>query len=176
MFGKIFARTPGCDSALEIGANIGGNLHAIRALLPKAELSAVEINETAAEQLKAIDGLRLYRQSVLQFTPDYQRDFVLRAGLLIHINPDFLPQVYDTLYASHRRYVCIVEYYNPVPVQVGYRGHRNRLFKRDFAGEMLDRFSDLRLLDYGFVYHRGPFPLDDVNWFVLEKQGGDRPA
>ena len=35
-----------------------------------------------------------------------------------------------------------------------YRGHTARLFKRDFAGEMLDRFSDLRLVDYGFRYHR----------------------
>jgi hypothetical protein len=44
------------------------------------------------------------------------------------------------------------------------------MFKRDFAGEMLDKFQDLRLLDYGFVYHRDTqFPQDDVNWFLLEK-------
>ena len=41
-----------------------------------------------------------------------------------------------------------------------------RLFKRDFAGEMLDRFSDLRLVDYGFRYHRDPaHPADDLTWF-----------
>jgi len=44
------------------------------------------------------------------------------------------------------------------------------LFKRDFAGEMLDRFKDLELLDYGFVYHRdNNFPQDDLNWFLLRK-------
>jgi spore coat polysaccharide biosynthesis protein SpsF len=53
---------------------------------------------------------------------------------------------------------------------VEYRGYKARLFKRDFAGEMLDKYRDLSLLDYGFVYHRDPnFPQDDVNWFLLEK-------
>lgn len=66
---------------------------------------------------------------------------------------------------------CIVEYYNPIPVEVTYRRHRRKLFKRDFAGEMLDAFPNLRLVDYGFVYHRDAnFAQDDVNWFLLEKE------
>ena len=65
----------------------------------------------------------------------------------------------------------IAEYYNPTPVEVKYRGHDGRLFKRDFAGEMLDRFPDLKLVDYGFNYHRDHnFPQDDGNWFLLEKR------
>jgi spore coat polysaccharide biosynthesis protein SpsF len=45
------------------------------------------------------------------------------------------------------------------------------LFKRDFAGEMMDRYPDLKLLDYGFVYHRDPaFPDDDITWFLMEKK------
>ena len=40
----------------------------------------------------------------------------------------------------------------------------------NFAGEMLDRFRDLRLVDYGFVYHRDVnFPQDDITWFLMEK-------
>ena len=51
-----------------------------------------------------------------------------------------------------------------------YRGHEDRLFKRDFAGEMMKKFNDLKLVDYGFVYHADcNFPQDDVTWFVLEK-------
>lgn len=69
------------------------------------------------------------------------------------------------------RYILIAEYYNPVPVEVSYRGNSGKLFKRDFAGEMLDRYSDLQLLDYGFSYRRDPqFPTDDINWFLLEKR------
>ena len=69
-----------------------------------------------------------------------------------------------------RRYICVIEYYNPTPVTVQYRGHANMLFKRDFAGEMLDRFAGLRLVDYGFVYHRDRFPQDDLTWFLMEKR------
>ena len=66
--------------------------------------------------------------------------------------------------------LCIVEYYNPTPVSVAYRGHGDKLFKRDFAGEILDRFKDVSLVDYGFSYHRdNVFPSGDYNWFLLEK-------
>lgn len=38
---------------------------------------------------------------------------------------------------------------------------------------MLDRFPDLTVADYGFVWRHDPvFPGDDLNWFLLEKQPG----
>jgi len=78
--------------------------------------------------------------------------------------------VYQKLYSSTNKYILICEYYNPKPDVVKYRGHTDRLFRRDFAGEMLDKFNDLSLLDYGFVYHRDPaFPQDDFSWFLLDK-------
>jgi spore coat polysaccharide biosynthesis protein SpsF len=55
-------------------------------------------------------------------------------------------------------------------VEIDYRGHSGKLFKRDFAGEMLDRFPDLKLVSYGFCYHRDEFPQDDSTWFLMEKQ------
>jgi spore coat polysaccharide biosynthesis protein SpsF len=68
--------------------------------------------------------------------------------------------------------ILMGEYYNPSPTAIPYRGHADRLFKRDFAGELLDRFPDLRLIDYGFAYRRDPaFPQDDITWFLLEKRG-----
>lgn len=112
----------------------------------------------------------VYEQSILKFQPDYQRDFVLCKLVLIHLNPDFLFQAYDLMHKTSKRYICIAEYYNPKPMEVIYRGHKGKLFKRDFAGEMLDRFHDLRLLNYGFVYHRDfSFKQDDITWFLLEK-------
>ncbi len=60
----------------------------------------------------------------------------------------------------------VAEYYNPTPVAISYRGHNDRLFKRDFAGELLDLYPQLQLVDYGFVYRRDPsFPQDDLTWF-----------
>lgn len=170
LFSKILSRTERVHSAIEFGANIGMNMIALKHLLPTAELSAVEINEKAVEQLRLLKELNVYHQSVLDFSIDRQRDFVLAKGILIHMNPDVLPAVYDLLYRTSRRYICIAEYYNPKPAEVVYRGHAGKLFKRDFAGEMLDAFPGLRLLDYGFVYHRdNNFPDDDITWFLLEK-------
>ena len=166
----LFRANQPVESVIEFGANIGLNLRAIHKLLPEAELSGIEINSKAVEKLGVIDKVKVYASSILDFVLDYQRDFVLIKGVLIHINPDMLPVVYNLLHATSKRYICIVEYYNPTPVEVPYRGHAGKLFKRDFAGEMLDQFDDLRLVDYGFVYHRdSKFPQDDLNWFLLER-------
>ena len=92
-------------------------------------------------------------------------------GVLIHINPEALTEVYDKLFAACSRYLLVTEYYNPAPVAISYRGHSDRLFKRDFAGEIMDRHPQLQLVDYGFVYHRDPnFPQDDITWFLLVKK------
>ena len=170
LFSRIFSRTQSIESVIEFGANLGKNLVVIKELMPHAELSAVEINQKAVEKLKLLDVEKVYCQSILDYAVDYERDFVFTKGVLIHINPDRLQDVYDLLYKTSRHYICLAEYYNPTPVKVDYRGHKNKLFKRDFAGEMLDRFKDLELLDYGFVYHRdNNFPQDDLNWFLLQK-------
>ena len=170
LFSRIFSRTKSIESVIEFGANLGRNLVVIKELMPHAELSAVEINQKAVEKLKLLDVEKVYCQSILDYAVDYERDFVLSKGVLIHINPDRLQDVYDLLYKTSRRYICLAEYYNPTPVKVDYRGHKNKLFKRDFAGEMLDRFKDLKLLDYVFAYHRdNNFTQDDINWFLLEK-------
>ncbi len=170
LFSEIFARTQKVNSLIEFGANRGLNIEAIKLLLPEVQISAIEINNVAVENLQKIGGVEVYPQSILDFNPIRAWDFVLIKGVLIHINPDYLSQVYNALYQSSSRYICIVEYYNPTPVEVNYRGHQGKLFKRDFAGEMLDKLKDLQLIDYGFVYHRdSQFPQDDLTWFLLEK-------
>ena len=171
LFGRILAATVGVRSVIEFGANRGLNLLALRQLLPDARLSAVEINAKAVEALRQFSWLDVTHASLLDFKPPAQSDLVLVKGVLIHLNPDVLPGVYELLHAASSRYVCIVEYYNPSPVTIPYRGHTDRLFKRDFAGEVLARYADLKLLDYGFVYHGDPnFPQDDLTWFLLEKR------
>lgn len=172
MFGRILERTYGIRSVLELGPNIGLNLLALNQLLPGAALSAVEINEKAVGKLKeSLPNVNVQHASILDFDQSSVHcDLVFTKGVLIHINPDYLASVYDKMYESSSKYIMVSEYYNPKPVDIDYRGHSERLFKRDFAGEMLDRFPGLRLVDYGFVYHRDPnFPQDDMSWFLMEK-------
>ncbi|MBF2053176.1 MAG: pseudaminic acid biosynthesis-associated methylase [Candidatus Sericytochromatia bacterium] len=169
-FSRVLSKTHAVNDVLELGANIGANLMAIKQLRPDIQLSAVEINQQAYTQLMQLQ-IDARHQSILSFKPEKKWDLVLIKGVLIHISPDNLAEVYDVMYQSSERYICIAEYYSPTPVEVPYRGHRNKLFKRDFAGEMMDKYPDLRLVDYGFYYHRDPvFPMDDMNWFLLEKR------
>lgn len=173
LFSKILHRTTGIKSVLEFGANIGVNLMAIKSLLPETELSAIEINDSAAASLKKCGEIKnIYPQSILDFKPDYCRDLVLIKTVLIHINPEKLNEVYKLLYKSSGKYICIAEYYSPKPVTLMYRGNENKLFKRDFAGEIMEKYSDLKLVDYGFAYHRDNNykEYDDINWFLLEKR------
>jgi pseudaminic acid biosynthesis-associated methylase len=172
LFAKVLARTRNVGSILEFGSNRGLNLMALRQLLPQAGLSAIEINRKAVDELEKLGYLeQIYHKSILDFSPDNQRDLAFIKGVMIHLNPEVLPQVYDLLYQSSRKYILVMEYYNPTPVELTYRGHSGKLFKRDFAGEMLDRFSDLQLLDYGFCYDRDyVFPNGDGTWFLMEKR------
>lgn len=171
LFSKIMNKTKNVHSIIEFGPNIGLNLIAIHKLLPDTQLAGVEINKKAVEKLKELGYVRIYHESILDFSIDFQRDFVFTKGVLIHINPESLKKIFEILYNASSKYVCIVEYFNPSPVEVPYRGHRNRLYKRDFAGEIMKYYKDLVLIDYGFVYHGdNNFPQDDLTWFLMEKK------
>lgn len=170
-FSKALRQARGIKSCIEFGANIGMNLKAIKLLHPGIDNHAIEINAEAAKQLgKVIPPNQVYNKSILDFSSARQWDLTLIKGVLIHINPDVLPHVYDKLFAACGRYLMVAEYYNPVPVAISYRGHSDRLFKRDFAGEIMERHQMLNLIDYGFAYRRDPnFPQDDITWFLMEK-------
>ncbi len=159
-------------SCLEFGANIGMNLKALQLLYPGINLQAVEINPDAAKILANLIGKNnVFESSILEYQVSDKVDLSLIKGVLIHINPEMLSVVYEKLYQVSNHFILMGEYYNSSPVSISYRGHENRLFKRDFAGEMMDRYPDLKLVDYGFVYHRdSAFPDDDMTWFLMEKK------
>ena len=170
-FSKVFNRTGKIDSIIEFGCNIGMNLKAIKTLLPESNLSGIEINKRAVDDLnKCEGGPHIIEGSILDIELDTRFDLTLIKGVLIHINPERLDDVYTRLYNFSDKYICIAEYYNPTPLMIPYRGHDNRLFKRDFAGELMSKYSDLELVDYGFLYQNDPiFPQDDITWFLMKK-------
>jgi pseudaminic acid biosynthesis-associated methylase len=173
LFSTALAHAGKISSCLELGANIGMNLRALRLLYPELAPKAVEINPDAARVLTQVIGEQnVFVGSIFDYPLSNTVDLALVKGVLIHTNPEMLGRAYDVLYHASHRFVLVCEYYNPSPVTITYRGHVDRLFKRDFAGEMLDAYSDLQLVDYGFVYRRDrAFPQDDITWFLLEKKG-----
>ena len=159
------------ESCIEFGANIGINLSAIELLVPNIKLGAVEINKEAVKILKQrINNIEVYEDSLLNVSIEEKYDIALIKGVLIHINPEELKVVYKKLYDCSKKYIVVAEYYSPSPVSIKYRENEDVLFKRDFAGEIMDMYKDLKLVDYGFIYHRDDlFPGDDITWFLLEK-------
>ena len=124
LFAKILDRTHGVSRVLELGANIGQNLLAIRNLLPDSVFGAVEVNDKAAESLDRIPNTKVFRGSILDFDPSNlgKYDVTLTSGVLIHIDPDHLPEINLRLYKCSTSYILLIEYYNPTPVEVVYRG------------------------------------------------------
>ena len=171
-FSKALAQAGQVHSCKEFGANIGMNLKALKLLFPDISLKAIEINKDAAAELaKVIGQENIFNDSIFNATDSEKVELALIKGVLIHINPDMLQDVYQKLYDASNKFILIAEYYNPSPVSIPYRGHSDKLFKRDFAGEFLDKFSDTELVDYGFAYKRDrAFPLDDITWFLIKKK------
>ncbi len=172
LFNKVFSfmdEPP--KSILELGANIGLNFLGISKLGNSVDYTGVEINPVAHAELSKLPVTAVLA-SLFDYNPESQFDLVFTKGVLIHLNPSRLNQVYESLFEASKKYLLVVEYYNPTPVEIEYRGHSGKLFKRDFAGEMLDKFPDLKLVSYGFCYHRDEFPQDDSTWFLMEKRAG----
>ena len=170
-FERALQKAGAISSCVEFGANVGMNLKALRLLYPGIAARGIEINPDAAAQLRKLIGDDNVFEGSLFDWVGKPAQISFTKGVLIHLQPDMLPTAYDRLYAASSQFVLVAEYYSPNPVAISYRGHEDRLFKRDFAGDMLDRFPDLSLIDYGFAYRRDPtFPQDDISWFLMQKQ------
>lgn len=158
---------------LEFGPNIGMNILAMMRIAPlaKCEFAGVEVNAKACEALRKL-GVETHETSMLDPARPWGEgyDLVLSKGVLIHLRPESLPQAYDAIHAASRKHIFIAEYFSQTPREIPYRGESGRLWARDFAGEMLDRFEDLKVVDYGFAWKRDPnAPQDDITWTLMSK-------
>lgn len=159
-------------SILEVGSNIGNNLRALHALTgaemyalePNAEARRTLVNNGLVPPINAIDGFA----ADIPLT-DGKVDMAFTSGVLIHIHPDDLLASMREIYRVSSRYVVCIEYFSDKPEMIPYRGHDDRLFKRDFGGYYLDNFPDLRVVDYGFSWKRLT-GLDNLTWWVFEKR------
>lgn len=166
-FKKVFKSISKINSVFEIGTNIGLNLDAIKKIKPKIETSGIEINSEIISRIKKQHII--YNDTILNFKSKRNYDLVFTRAVLIHINPKKLPNAYKKIYELSKKYILIDEFFNPTPLTLKYRGHRNKLFKRDFAYEIMKKYK-LKLIDYGFGWSKDPkFPQVDSNWFLFKK-------
>src|SRR6266576_192160 len=154
-FAQVLSRTYGVRTICELGANRGHNLSAIAGLSPNYELFGVDVNARAVAEMRNVPGVTATLSSAQDYEPGRTFDLVFTSGVLIHICPEDLPTIYKKLYILSNRYIMINEYFSPTPVTVEYRGTKDALFKRDFAGELIDtNGGKLAVVDYGFLWKR----------------------
>lgn len=169
-FASILQKTHDVRSICELGANRGHNLRAIALLNDSYELTGVDVNQEAVAEMGSVKELKGVHSSIQDFCPQRQFDLVFTCGVLIHLCPDDLPFVYRKIYDLSSRYILINEYFNPSPVELNYRGHAQRLFKRDFGSEIIEaNGGNLTVIDYGFLWQHMQPSWDNTTWFLLEK-------
>ena len=98
------------SSVLELGCNIGRNLHIFEQLLPEAQKSIVEISplafNTVTQNFKLKDS---QNKSILESDlPLYSFDLVFTSGVLIHVNPNDLIKTMSKMYNYSKKYIVII--------------------------------------------------------------------
>jgi pseudaminic acid biosynthesis-associated methylase len=162
-------------SILEVGANVGINLHGLQEIFgQRIELAALEPNPKACAGLRADSRLQL--SDVLEGdasripVQDGAYDLVFTSGVLIHIPPGELPKALHEIVRVSRRYILCVEYFSHVPVEVAYRSRSGMLWKRDFGRAYLETCPQLETVQYGFIWQQ-EFPhFDNLNWWMFRKR------
>ncbi len=173
LWSEILAHTISAPpkSCLEVGANLGVNLRALQQLT-SARRFAVEPNDKARSILVR-DGvveasdLKGGLAAKIDF-PDRVAELAFTSGVLIHIHPDQLAASLSEIHRCSARWIVCIEYFSDKPEMIPYRGHDDRLFKRDFGSLWLDSFPDLRPVAYGFAWKRIT-GLDNLTWWLFEK-------
>ncbi len=117
---------------LELGCNIGLNLHILQKL-GFEELYGVEINKKAYEiARKNNPKINFINSSIEDYDSSEKFDLVFTAGVLIHIHPSILPVIINKIINLTRNYIFGFEYYADTLTEVKYRGHLNTLWKQNF--------------------------------------------
>ena len=159
------------QTILEIGANIGLNLRALKDLTD-AHLIAVEPNASARARLIA-DGVvpesELYDALGTEVPlPDGVADLVFTSGVLNHVPPDALAETCAEIHRLALKYIICCEYFADQPQEIPYRGLAGMLFKRDFGDFWMEKYPKLEVVDYGFFWRRVT-GLDNLTWWLFRK-------
>jgi pseudaminic acid biosynthesis-associated methylase len=159
----------GCDSILEVGANVGLNLEAL-SYLTGAELYACEPNDVARAELGLLldaDHIRSDYADKLGW-PDRHADLTFTSGVLIHVPPDKIELSIKEINRVSARYVICGEYFAPSEEMIPYRGHDNAMWRRDYGSMFMDLCPDLHPLGTLFAWKRTT-GLDNLTFWIFEK-------
>lgn len=134
-------------SILEVGSNLGNQLLMLQQM-GFTNLHGINVQSDIVRQSQErLPSAKMKEGSALQVPyPDKNFDLVFTSALLIHIAPQDLLTAMGEVHRCTKTWIWGLEYYAPEMTEVPYRGHRNLLWKTDYARMYLEKFPDLELV------------------------------
>lgn len=138
---------PRDSRVLEVGANIGNQLRALRRIGFR-RLFGIELQRYCVEEAKRLNPEADIVEGSAFDIPfkDGFFDLVFTNNLLIHIAPGDIGAVLEEIHRVSRRWIWGFEYYAPEFTVIPYRGREDLLWKADYAALFRERFPDLKSL------------------------------
>tara|TARA_B110000495_G_C23003037_1_gene592162 strand:- start:1276 stop:1920 length:645 start_codon:yes stop_codon:yes gene_type:complete len=118
---------------LELGCNVGNNLSILKSLEFK-NLHGIDINSKSIDIAKSrYSDIHFHNSSIesCEF-PAQNFDLVFTAGVLIHINPNTLPDIIKKILSLSKQYVFGFESFSESTSKVFYQNSNNLYWKQNF--------------------------------------------
>jgi len=154
-------------SVLEVGCNRGHNLAAIKQIDPEIRTVGIDVNVGALREAEGIvdEVYAIAGQDIgIKFNPG-EFDLVFTSGVLIHVPPEDLLLTMQNVKIAAYRHVLAIEYADKDDVEVQYRGHSDKLWRRPY-GKYYEQLG-LRMVEHGPAEG-----WDDCHYWLLEKTLG----
>lgn len=170
-FWKGIVDRTGPESILELGCNVGANLHWIGEHTPACGRYGLDLNFGALTELHRrspeVRGVRASATALPFATAAF--DLVAAVAVLIHQDPTVLPVALDEMVRCSRRWILIAELFAATETPVEWRGQSHALIKRDYGSLIATRHSDLDLVDTGLLTPDEGW--DNVTYWLFQNVG-----
>lgn len=157
----------GFRSAYEVGCNVGYNLSAIKHSIHgyNVQLRGDDVNQLALIQANSA-GLSVYLSDQNPIG-DSHYELVYTSGVLIHIAPKDLKAFMQRIVDASCDYVLAIEYEDETEVEVEYRGHAGKLWRRPY-GKLYQEMG-LELVETGKLGEEDGFDKNGITYWLLRK-------
>lgn len=171
----------GFRSAYEVGCNVGYNLSAIKHSIHgyNVQLSGCEINMLAVRQA-IVAGLNVGHGTIesnvhvtyandefIEYKSCGVHELVFTSGVLIHIAPDEIKKMMQAIIDASCDLVLAIEYEDETEVEVEYRGHTGKLWRRPY-GKLYQEMG-LELIETGKLGEEDGFDKNGITYWLLRK-------
>lgn len=167
IFEDFFAKIPKNYSILELGCNIGVNISMLNKM-GFQEITGIEINKKASDiASKNNPYAKIVNSSIEEFEAQQTYDVVFTAGVLIHINPNYLNFIIKKIVNLSREYIFGFEYFSEDLKEVKYRNQLNSCWKQNFPKLYLTSFPNLKMKKIKKIFYKETDLVDVA--FLLQK-------